>query len=57
MLVVDAEGNGGRVQEQPRLLLIHLLPQTLHTTLTLGRLLDTQSQQSGIRFSVRIQLQ
>ncbi len=26
MLVVDAEGDGGRVQEQPRLLLIHLLP-------------------------------
>lgn len=52
MFVVDAEGNRGRVQEQPRLLLIHFLPQPLHTTLTFGRLLNTQNQRYGI-FNMR----
>lgn len=53
MFVVDAEGNRGRVQEQPRLLLIHLLPQPLHTALTLGCLLNTQNQRCGILFTLR----
>lgn len=41
MFVVDAEGDGGGVCEQPRLLLIHLLPQTLHAALTLRCFLYT----------------
>ncbi len=44
MFVVDAEGDGGGVQEQPRLLLIHLLPQALHATLTLRCFLNTHIQ-------------
>lgn len=44
MFVVDAEWDGGRVQEEPRLLLIHLLPQTLHASLTLRCFLDIQKQ-------------
>lgn len=43
VLVVDAEGDGGGVQEQPRLLLIHLLPQTLHATLPLWCFLNTHT--------------
>lgn len=35
MFVVDAKGDGGGVQEQPGLLLVHLLPETLHAALTL----------------------
>lgn len=53
MFVVDAEGNRGRVQQQPRLLLIHLLPQPLHTALALGCLLNTQNQPCGILFTLR----
>lgn len=44
MFVVDAEGDGGGVQEQPRLLLVHLLPQTLHATLTLRCFLQTYTK-------------
>lgn len=43
VLVVDAEGDGGRVKQQPRLLLVHLLPQTFHAALTLWRFLNTQA--------------
>lgn len=43
VFVVNAEGDGGRVQEQPRLLLVHLLPQTLHATLTFGCFLQTHT--------------
>lgn len=46
MFVVDAEGDGGGLQEQPRLLLVHLLPQTLHATLTLRCFLNTHKQTS-----------
>lgn len=42
VFVVNAEGDGGGMQEQPRLLLIHLLPQSLHTTLTLRSFLNAQ---------------
>lgn len=44
VFVVNAEGDGGGMQEQPRLLLIHLLPQSLHTTLTLWCFLNAQNQ-------------
>lgn len=44
VFVVDAEGDCGGVQEQPRLLLVHLLPETFHATLTLRRFLDTRTQ-------------
>lgn len=55
MFVVDAEGDGGGVQEQPRLLLIHLLPQTLHATLTLRCFLNTkQANRQRISFSAGI---
>lgn len=35
VFVVDAERDGGGVQEQPGLLLVHLLPETVHAALTL----------------------
>ena len=44
VFVVDAEGDGGRVEQQPGLLLIHLLPEALHpTTLALQGLLHTHT--------------
>lgn len=47
VLVVDAEGDGGGVQQQPGLLLVHLLPQTLHAALTLRCFLNTHTHTHG----------
>lgn len=47
VFVVDAEGDGGGMQEQPWLLLVHLLPQTLHAALTLRRFLHTHIKSKG----------
>lgn len=46
VFVVDAEGDGRGVQEQPRLLLVHLLPQTLDATLTLRRFLQNTNKKN-----------